>query len=243
MEINTEELKKSIFNTLYEIDTRERSVEKDTGKTKLNYLPWATTYSEVAKHFEDIKYDFCTNIETVEEKTITKIDENTTVEKTRTLTQEIPYTDTPTGLIVKTTVTIGGITKSMYLPVYDPSYKSMKLEPYTYSTKYGDKTVPAATIGDVYKSIMRCFAKNLSMWGVGLNMWTKEDAPEAVLHLEKLVKEIDSAYVSKKKKGFTDDRIIGAYKDILPEDLEGNYKLCDNEEMLKSIKKKILALR
>lgn len=243
MEINTSELKKSIFNSLYEIDTRERSVEKDTGKTKLNYLPWATTYSEVAKHFEDIEYDFCTNIETVEEKTITKVDENTTIEKTRTFTQEIPYTNTPTGLIVNTTVTIGGITKKMCLPVYDSSYKSMKLEPYTYSTRSGDKNVPAATMGDIYKSIMRCFAKNLSMWGVGLNFWTKEDAPETVLHLGKLVKEIDAAYASKKKKGFTDDQIIEIYKGILPEDLGGNYRLCDNEEMLTNVKKKILALR
>jgi len=131
----------------------------------------------------------------------------------------------------------------MCLPVYDSSYKSMKSKPYTYSTKYGDKEVPAATIGDIYKSIMRCFAKNLSMWGVGLNFWTKEDAPESVLKIEKLVKEIDSAYSMKKKRGFTDDQIIEAYKGILPDDLEGNYKLCDNEEMLTSIKKKILAIR
>lgn len=243
MEIDNEKLKKSVFNSLYEIDTRERAIEKDTGKTKLNYLPWATTYSEVAKHFEDIQYEFCTNTETIEEKTITKVDETTTIETTRTRTIEIPYTNTDAGLLVNTSVTIGGVTKRMCLPVYDSSYKSMKLEPYTYSTKYGDKTVPAATIGDVYKSIMRCFAKNLSMWGVGLNFWTKEDAPESVMHLEKLVKEIDAAYASKKKKNFTDDQIIGAYKGILPDDLEGNYKLCDNEEMLTKVKKKILALR
>lgn len=243
MDINVEELKKSVFNSLYEIDTRERSAEKDTGKTKLNYLPWATTYSEVAKHFDDIQYDFCSNIETIEEKIITKIDENTSIEKTRTLTQKIPYTDTPSGLMVNTTVTIGDVTKKMCLPVYDSSFKSMKLEPYTYSTKYGDKTVAAATIGDIYKSIMRCFAKNLSMWGVGLNFWTKEDAPESVLKIEKLIKDIDSAYSLKKKRGFTDDNIIDAYKEILPGDLEGNYKLCDNEEMLTSIKKKILAMR
>jgi len=76
MELNTKDLRKSIFNTLYEIDTRERSVEKDTGKAKLSYLPWATTYSEVAKHFDDIQYEFCTCTETVEEKTIERLDEN-----------------------------------------------------------------------------------------------------------------------------------------------------------------------
>lgn len=238
-----EKLKKDVFNTLYEIDTRERSVEKDTGRTKLNYLPWATTYSEVCKNFEDIDYVFVTNTEEKTTKKILKIDDNTTLEEITTVTQEIPYTVTPAGLFVSTKVTVNGITKEMSLPVYDSSFKSMGLEPYEYSTKSGKKTVPAATMADIYKSIMRCFAKNLSMFGVGLNYWTKEDAPESVLKIEKLITEIDNAYVMKKKKGFTDDEIIGVYKSLLPEDLEGNYKLCDNEEILNDVKKKILNIR
>lgn len=243
MKVDIEKLEKSVFNTLYEIDTRERAVEKDTGKTKLNYLPWATTYSEVCKHFADIKYRFLRDVINVEEIETVVVDENTTVTKKKAYKREYPYFDTPAGLEVRTEVTINGETKEMCLPVYDASYKSMGFEPYTYNTRYGDKEVKAAKLDDIYKSIMRCFAKNLSMWGVGLNMWTKEDAPENVLHIEKLVKEIDVAYASKKKKGFADDQIIGTYKDILPEELDGNYKLCDNEEMLKKIKNKILTLR
>lgn len=243
MEVDIKKLEKSVFNTLYEIDTRERAVEKDTGKTKLNYLPWATTYSEVCKHFANIKYRFLRDVINVEETETVVVDENTTVTKKKAYKREYPYFDTPAGLEVRTEVTINGETKEMCLPVYDASYKSMGLEPYTYNTRYGDKEVKAAKLDDIYKSIMRCFAKNLSMWGVGLNMWTKEDAPETVLHIEKLIKEIDVAYASKKKKGFADDQIIGTYKDILPEELDGNYKLCDNEEMLKKIKNKILTLR
>ena len=73
-----ENIQKSVFNTLYEIDTRDRSVEKDTGRTKLTYLPWATTYSEAAKAFDDLKYEFVTHTEEVEEIITTTIDENTT---------------------------------------------------------------------------------------------------------------------------------------------------------------------
>lgn len=238
-----EELKKSVFNTLYEIDTRERSVEKDTGRTKLNYLPWATTYSEVCKNFSDMEYSFIKNTETVEEKTIKKIDENTTIETTKTITQEVPYTVTDAGLFVSTQVTINGITKEMELPVYDSSFRNMKLTSYTYTTKNGTNTVPAATFADIYKSIMRCFAKNLSMFGVGLNYWTKEDAPESVLKMEKKLAEIDAAYISKKKKGFTDEDLLKICTDSLPEEFNGNYKLCDNEETLETLRKNLLALR
>lgn len=242
-DIDIKELKKSVFNTLYEIDTRERSVKKDTGRVQLNYLPWATTYSEVCKNFPDMEYEFMTNTETIETKTIKKIDETTTVETTKTITQEVPYTVTEAGLWVNTKVTISGVTKEMSLPVYDSSFRNMKLEPYTYTTKNGTNTVPAATFADIYKSIMRCFAKNLSMWGVGLNFWTKEDAPESVLKIEKRIAEIDAAFVMKKQKAFTDEQIMATYADVLPAELNGNYKLCDDEEVLVTVRKKILALR
>lgn len=238
-----QDLKKSVFNTLYEIDTRERSAEKDTGRTKLNYLPWATTYSEVCKHFSDVKYEIITNTEEIQTKTIRKIDDQTTEETIRTIKQEIPYTITAAGLMVNTAVTINGVRKTMPLPVYDSSFRNMRLEPYTYTTKNGTNTVPAATFADIYKSIMRCFAKNLSMFGVGLNYWTKEDAPESVLKLEKKLSEIDAAYISKKKKGFTDEELLKICSESLPEEFNGNYKLCDNEETLETIRKKLLTLR
>lgn len=233
------ESKQSVFNTLYEIDTRGRSVEKDTGRQKLDYLPWAVTYSEVAKNF-DIEYGFVTHDE---EKTVTvtrDAADGSTITETVKYTQKIPYTETPSGLIVETWVSINGVKKSMMLPVYDSSFKSMKLEPYTYETKSGTKTVPGATIADVYKSIMRCFAKNLSMWGVGLNFWTKEDAPESVLKAEKLINEIDVVYATKKKKGFTDEELLKIMTDVLPEDLNGNWHLCKDEETLETAKKKLL---
>jgi hypothetical protein len=81
------------------------------------------------------------------------------------------------------------------------------------------------------------------MFGVGLNYWTKEDAPESVLKLEKKQAEIDAAFVMKKKKDFTDDEIMKSYADVLPTELNGNYKLCDDEEILETVRKKILALR
>ena len=54
----------------------------------------------------------------------------------------------------------------------------MKKEPYKYTTKYGEKTVEAATMFDVNKAIMRCLVKNLAMFGLGLYIYAGEDLPE-----------------------------------------------------------------
>jgi len=242
-DINMKDLKKSVFNTLYEIDTRERSVEKDTGRTKLNYLPWATTYSEVCKNFSDVAYEFKTNKITKEIKKITKIDENTTIEELTTYTQEIPYTMTDAGLMVSTSVTIDGIKKEMSLPVYDTSFKSMKLEPYSYETSKGLKTVKAATLDDIYKSIMRCFAKNLSMWGVGLNYWTKEDAPESVLQLNKL--QAECMELIKKKVPLSESAKLKVEEICKAADgnANGDPRLIEDIDALESLKKQLLSIR
>ena len=236
------DIAQSVFNTLYNIDTRERAVEKDTGRTKLDYLPWAVTYSEVAKHFPDMEYGFDTYGREVEKITTRNNEDGSVTEYKETYTQVTPYNDTPTGLEVSTWVRIGDLTKRMRLPVYDSQYRAMKLYPYEYETKNGKRTVPAATIADIYKSLMRCFAKNLSMWGVGLNFWTKEDATEAVLNLEKSIAKINEVYIAKKKKGFTDEELLKVCKSMLPPELDGNWRLCEDEEKLEALRKKLLSM-
>lgn len=240
-EIN--QLEKSVFNTLYDIDTRERAVEKDTGKTKLSYLPWATVYSEVCKNFSDVKYKFLRREVDVEEAYTQTLPDGTAVTRTVTYKEEVPYFETPSGIEVRTEVTINGETKEMCLPVYDTSYKAMSFEPYSYQTKYGEKVVPAARLDDIYKSIMRCFAKNLSMWGVGLNLWTKEDAPESVLRVQKLQNECMDllkrrASLSEK----TGKKVEEICKEMLPDE-NGNPKLCEDEDTLELLKKKLAGIR
>ena len=242
-EIDVKELEKSVFNTLYAIDTRDRSVQKDTGKTKLNYLPWATVYSEACKKFNQVDYEFLRQIIDIEETETFKVDENTTITKLKKCKIELPYFDTRKGLEVRTRVTIDGITKEMALPVYDTSYKCMGNEPYTYSTKYGDKTVPAAHYDDIYKSILRCFAKNLSMFGVGINLWTKEETSEIVLTMEKLQKECWELITKRSELSPNTAKKVGEIcKEILPDE-NGDPRLCEDNEKLESLKKKLMATR
>ena len=148
------ETKKSVFDVLNAINVNEHTEVKDTGSTKLTYLSWAWAWAEVMKKFPDATYE------------IIKFD-------------GIPYVYDPlTGYMVYTTVTIGGITHEMWLPVMDGNNRAMKAEAYQIQTKYKTITVAPATMFDVNKTIMRCLTKNLAMFGLGLYIYAGEDLPE-----------------------------------------------------------------
>lgn len=210
---------KNMFEVLYNADVRDRMYQKQG----LNYIPWSTAWSEVAKVFPDATYN------------IVKFGE-----------KDLPYTESDLGIMVFTTVTINGITREMCLPVMDGSNKSMKSVEYTYKTKSGEKSVSAATMFDVNKTIMRCLAKNLAMFGLGLHLWSKEDAPENVIEIENIRKEIDGIYLKKVKQLGDDEtakgRVLDVCKATLTEDLGGNWKMCEDLDMLADLKKALMKL-
>lgn len=118
-------------------------------KDNLTYLSWAWAWSVTKKECPDASY------------TIHPTD----------------Y-DEALGFMCHTSVTIEGQTLEMWLPVMDGKNKSMKKYSYSYSTKYGDKQVEAATTFDINKTIMRCLVKNLAMFGLGIYIYAGEDLPE-----------------------------------------------------------------
>jgi hypothetical protein len=144
---------KSVFETLSAINVNDK-VEKKNG---LTYLSWAWAWGEVKKVYPDAVYQVLRDPATLK-----------------------PYTyDDALGYMVMTDVTIQGQTLEMWLPVMDGANKSMKAEPYTYATRYGDKTVDAATMFDINKTLMRCLVKNLAMFGLGHYIFAGEDLPES----------------------------------------------------------------
>lgn len=91
-----------------------------------------------------------------------------------------PYLyDENLGYMVETSITIDGETKTMWLPVMDGANKAMKAQPYTYETRFGTRTVEAATMFDINTAIMRCLVKNMAMFGLGLYIYAGEDLPNA----------------------------------------------------------------
>ena len=168
------------FEALNALNVNEHTETKEVSGKELTYLSWPWAWAEVKKRYPDAHYTIWKN------------------------ESGLPYTVDPmTGFMVYTSVTIEGITHEMWLPVMDGANKAMKSEPYTYTVKnprfkyakrqpdgryldsYGNeqkefltKTVDAATMMDVNKTIMRCLVKNLAMFGLGLYIYAGEDLPE-----------------------------------------------------------------
>lgn len=143
-----------VFEELLSVNVNDHVEVKDNGRTKLSYLSWSFAWAETKKRYPNAQYE------------IKKNDKG------------LPYVyDELTGFMVYTSVTIEGITHEMWLPVMDGNNKAMKAQPYTYTTRYGEKTVEAATMFDINKAIMRCLVKNLAMFGLGLYIYAGEDLP------------------------------------------------------------------
>jgi hypothetical protein len=205
------------FETLNPINVNEKT-EKKNG---LTYLSWAWAWSEVKKIYPDAVYH------------ILRFENN------------LPYVyDGGVGFMVFTDVTIENVTHEMWLPVMDGANKAMMKDGYTYKDKWGkEKTVDAATMFDINKTIMRCLTKNLAMFGLGLYIYAGEDLPEeaktpeeieAEKEMEKTAKEkieqvsIDALKLLMARKGVTidlkkyklskiEDMTKGTYLDVVGE--------------------------
>ena len=148
---------KSLFDRLSAIDCHEHiEVVKTQGK-EYNYLSWAWAWIQMKKNCPDASYDVCTHPQTM-----------------------MPYFEAPSGAFVYTSVTAEGQTMKMWMPILDTRNNAMKSEPYAYTTASGKQvTVQAFTSFDVNKSIMRCLAKNIAMFGLGMYLYAGEDIPES----------------------------------------------------------------
>lgn len=158
MKLSLEEREIAIYKELRSIDVSEHIETRKSGNSgpELSYLSWAWAFDTI-QQLLPISYEI---------KQFPNEDGIL-----------VPYQKDKTGYMVFTSMTILGITKSMWLPVMDSSNKAMKEEPYVLTTKNGNKNVAAADMFDVNKTIMRCLVKNLSLFGLGLYIYAGEDLP------------------------------------------------------------------
>ena len=165
------------FQELYSLDVN-KYVEK---KNDLSYLSWSYAWAEFKKIYPDATYE------------IKKDDQG-----------RCYFGDDHIGYMVYTSVTAGGLTYEMWLPVMDGANKAMKAVDYTYKTRFGEKTCEAMTMFDVNKTIMRCLVKNLSMFGLGLYIYAGEDLPQDIREYvcADCGKAVDSAMAQRTHKAF-----------------------------------------
>lgn len=107
-------------------------------KNGLTYLSWAWAWAEVLK-----------------------VDPNATWEAVEFNGLPCAFFPDKTAM-VKTVVTISGVTKSCWLPVMD----------------HKNKAIPNPDSFAINKAIVRCMTKAVSMFGLGLYIYAGEDMPE-----------------------------------------------------------------
>ncbi len=236
---------RSYFDDLSSIDLRDREqVKPASGGTSLRVIPWAVAYSEIMKYDPNATYEFLRDKRNVTETVTAPTEDGEIVTKTVSYTQELPFFDTGIGYEVRTRMTVKGVTKEMNLPVYNSQNKSMGSSPRTYTTKRGENTVDAAVFENIYNSLMRCLAKNCAMFGVGLNLWSREDAPESVMELERCRNEAFNLFAQKAAlSNATKLKVNEIAKTILPEDCNGDPRICEDVDILKELIKKFKAVR
>lgn len=143
----------NVFEKLSAINVNDK-VEK---KSNLTYLSWCYAWGEVKKAYPSATYEV----------------------RGDPATQKPYFFDENLGYMVMTEVTIEDQSLEMWLPVMDGANKSMTNKSYVYQTRYGEKTVEAATMFDINKTLMRCLTKNLAMFGLGHYIYAGEDLPES----------------------------------------------------------------
>ena len=149
----TEKKELTTFEKLASTSVNDHIEDKKTGGATLSYLSWAWAWDYFKRAIPDARYE------------IRHWDEK-------------PYLfDERTGYMVETRITANGETHVMWLPVMDSTNHAMKDKPYTVKTKYSSFDVPAATMFDINKTIMRCLVKNMAMFGLGLYIYAGEDLP------------------------------------------------------------------
>ena len=153
---------KELQDQFLNLNVNDKTETKTTGGKNLTYLSWAWAVQETLKIAPDFTYE----VKMFDGK---------------------PYIYDPlVGYMVFTQITIAGITREMWLPVMDGANKAMKDKPYTYMTKFsGEKSVDAADMFDINKTIMRCLTKNLAMFGLGVYIYAGEDLPEGEVVAQK----------------------------------------------------------
>lgn len=165
---------KELMEKLLQLNVNEHTEEREG----LTYLSWAWAWQELLKICPDATYRV--KMFNAPDGTL------------------VPYCgNAQMGYMVFTEVTANGLTRECYLPVMDSKNKTMKAEPYKYTTKSGEKTVEAVSMFDVNKAIMRCLAKNISLFGLGLYIYAGEDLPQDfVMITENQKKEFETLGVN-----------------------------------------------
>lgn len=192
--------------------------DKKKTKNGLNYLSWATCWSEVKKMFPDATFK-------IYEQSIYLKETSDGIEKERVVDR--PWFDDGRTGWVKTGVIINGIEHIEELPIMD----------------FKNKSIPAANITstDANKSIQRSLTKACARHGLGLYIYEGEDLPELSKEIEKLRADCWKLFCERAK--ISTEAKIKANELCKKADASGDPRVIDDLEVLEKLKKELTSVR
>lgn len=184
-------------------------------KNGLNYLSWAASWASVKKAYPTATFRYY-------EQTI-----SCTPDGMPNVTRF--WFDDGKNAWVKVGVTIDGVEHVETLPIMD----------------FKNKALPADQVDSMSanKALKRCLTKACAMHGLGLYVYEGEDLPEET----KVANELQAACMELIQKkcalsAATKAKVAQICKEVLPEE-NGDPNLCEDNEKLKELKKKLMAVR
>lgn len=169
-------MKKELFESMYMLDLSEK-IEKDY--KGLSYLSWANAYKLAVEQDPDFTFEVLED------------------------SDGFPLFSKGGCHIVKTSVTMFGETKKMFLPVMD-------------NKKNAAKNPDSRDVSD---SIMRCLVKNIALFGIGLSLYVGED----LTGIKEPINSKVETLITKEQRTIAIKRI---YKLGTPEEVEQALKNC-----------------
>ena len=169
-------MKKELFSSMYMLDLTGK-VEKDY--KGLSYISWANAYKLAMEQDPQMTFEVLEDGD------------------------GFPLFSKGDCHIVKTSVTMFGETKKMFLPVMDNKKNAVK--------------VPDSR--DVTDSIMRCLVKNIALFGIGLSLYVGED----LTGIKEPINSKVETLITKEQRTIAIKRI---YKLGTPEEVEQALKNC-----------------
>ncbi len=168
------------YEILSSIDINDFVSQKSSGKTQLSYLSWADALHIVRHLYPNFTYkiiDFDTFIE----------DKNGNLHPAK-----LPYLYDPVlGYLAQVEVTIENRSEICLLPIYDNSFKAKKSTTWSYrvkkwndDTKFDEKFVSVADMGDINYAHQRCLVKCLGLHGLGDYLYRGESLPSGTAESE-----------------------------------------------------------
>ncbi len=173
---STQEISRMENDFVKNFSASEEKYKKYGLGDKTKYLPWAIAWTAFREIYPNGTY----RIKEYENiRQIKVVDPATGEVQTKYIKEKNLYKNDPLGLYCSVEVSLDGVhyENEQILPIMQHmSNKCMKTEPYTYLTKNGTKTVEAASMNDINRSIFRCLVKAIAIYtGIGLSFWVKDE--------------------------------------------------------------------